>query len=183
MKSQPIAEPDWDRLKPDLRDALRDIALRAAWPFGVTLQSSIDGHLSVFCAAIRDGASHRDLARLLHEAGVAGRDGSAPSVGSVSRALNRARAKYEANAGTDVLHPKSTKVPVDAKSSATGDSDEIHPRRPKPGIRSAIERGAARLPIPPPADVPHAVSTETPMAAALRRGHLLNELKAKRSQS
>jgi hypothetical protein len=174
----PVVGPKWVKLAPDLRDALRVIAECAAAPFGISLQRAIDSHFSAFRAAIRDGASHQALALLLHEAGVAGRDGEAPAVGSISRALNRANTKYGASSATAVPHPRQTRSCIDAVSNAAGNSDENSPHEAGPEIRSAIEPGAARLPIPPPADVPDA---DALMASALRRGRLLNALRERRT--
>ena len=177
MNFEPIAGADWEDFEPYLRDALHDIAVRAAGRAGISLQHALDGHLSAFNAAARDRVSHQILARLLHEAGVAGRNGEAPSVGSFSSALSRARAKYEANARRAAPYPRPANTPVDAVSNAAENKDAAGPYKASPEIRSAIEPGAARLPIPPPADVPDA---DTLMASALRRGRLLNELKALR---
>jgi hypothetical protein len=183
VKFEPIPGPNWDGLKPDLQDALRYISVCAAGPFGISLQRAIDSHFSAFHAAILDGASHQALALLLHEAGVAGRDGEAPAVGSISRALNRANAKYGAGPATAARHRTPTRWRTVAASNAAANSDAIRPQETNPEIRSAIEPGAARFPIPPPVDVSDAVSTETTMASALRRGRLLNELQAKRNLS
>jgi hypothetical protein len=162
---------------PNLRDALRDIALRAAGPLGISLQRAIDTHLSTFRAAIiHDGASHRALSLLLHEAGVHGVDGKAPPVGSISRALNRASAKREAAASTAAPPPKSRRRLVNTAPHAAANSDGIRGQTAKSNIRSAIEPGAARLPIPPPVDVSDSVSAD-----ALRRGRLLNVLRTNRS--
>jgi hypothetical protein len=177
VKFEPIAGADWECLKPDLRDSLQKIAVRAKGPLGISLQFAIDDHLSAFdAAAARDRVSHQVLARLLYEAGVVGRNGEAPSAGSFSSALSRARAKHNANALRAVLHPKPVNTPVDAKSSTTADSSGVHSHEANSEIRSAIEPGAARLPIPPPVDVSDAVSAD-----ALRRGRLLNILRANRS--
>ena len=177
MESKPIASPNWERQKPDLRDALHAIAECAAGPFGISLQRAVGDHLQVFRTAIRDGASHRALALLLHEAGVAGRDGEAPAVGSISRALNRAIAKCGADAAAVPSQSRLTRRRVDAVPSAAENSDAAGSHKVNPEIRAPIEPGAARLPIPPPADIPGA---DTLMASALRRGRLLNELKALR---
>ena len=177
MKFEPIAGADWECLKPDLRDSLQKIAVRAKGPLGISLQFAIDDHLSAFdAAAARDRVSHQVLARLLYEAGVVGRNGEAPSAGSFSSALSRARAKHNANALRAVLHPKPVNTPVDAKSSTTADSSGVHSHEANSEIRSAIEPGAARLPIPPPVDVSDSVSAD-----ALRRGRLLNVLRTNRS--
>lgn len=177
MNFEPIAGADWEDFEPYLRDALHDIAVRAAGRAGISLQHAIDAHLSAFNAAARDRVSHQILAGLLHEAGVAGRNGEAPSAGSFSSALSRARAKFGANARRAAPYKKPANTPVDAVSNAAENKDAAGPYKASPEIHSAIEPGAARLPTPPPANVPDAA---TLMASALRRGRLLNELKALR---
>ena len=174
-ESEPIAGPNWEGLKPDLRGALRAIAESAAGPFPISLQRAIGDHLPAFRAAIRDGASHRALALLLHEAGVVGRDGEAPAVGSISRALNRANAKCGAGVAAAPSQSRLTRRRIHAAPSAAENSDANRPHEASPEIRSAIEPGAARLPIPPPVDGSNAV-----FADALRRGRLLNILRANR---
>ncbi|MGA2491582.1 MAG: hypothetical protein ABSF67_01380 [Roseiarcus sp.] len=184
MNFEPIAGTDWEDLKPDLRDALRNIAVRAAGRLRISLQHAIDGHFSAFdAAATRDRVSHQLLARLLFEAGVVARNGEAPSAGSFSSALSRARANHKANARRAVFQPKPANTPVDAKSSATADGGGTHSHKAKPEICSLIEPAAPRSLRPSPVDVPHAVFAETPMSSALRRGRLLNELKWKRTLS
>lgn len=175
-----IVGPKWAQLAPDLQRALCDIAERAAGPFGITLQRAVDDHLGAFTAAMRSGASHRVLARLLHEAGVAGRDGAPPTEGAVSRAMNRARSKSKDGADAVAPDRRPATERANFKSDGTESGEKLRPQVPGSTICSAMEPGSARCPIPPPVCRRAPSSLISEMREALKVGVVLNELSTRR---
>jgi hypothetical protein len=175
-----IVGPKWAQYAPSLQRALCDIAERAAGPFGITQQRAVDDHLDAFTAALSDGASHRVLARLLHEAGVVGRDGGPPTEGAVSRSLNRARSKSQDRADAVASHQRPATERANFDFDGTGRGEELHPQIPGSTICSAMEPGSARCPIPPPVCRRASSSLISEMREALKVGVVLNELQKRR---
>jgi hypothetical protein len=175
-----IVGPKWAQLAPDLQRALCDIADRAAGPFGIRLQRAVDDHLDALTAALSGDAGHRGLARLLHEAGVAARDGAPPTEGAVSRAMNRARSKSKD--GADAVAPERRPATERAnfKSDGTESGEKLRPQIPDSTIRSAMEPGSARCPIPPPVCRRASISLISEMTEALKVGVVVNELNSRR---
>ena len=153
----------WRELSPELRQALIAIYARAHGPYRVRLQSIVNIYIAVFDAAVRAGATEGMLAHWLSQAGLCGRDGRPVRVGSLSRAMSRAR--RIANRGA----PQQT-LPAETEQRPSP--------RPVGPNRSAIERGSAQLPIPPPH--PATPSMSASVASALEAGRLLNKLREAR---
>ena len=153
----------WQALSPELRQALTAIYARAHGPYGVRLQSEVSTYISVLDDAVSAGATQSMLARRLSQAGLCGRDGRPVRVGSLSRAMSRAR--RIANRGA----PQQT-LPAETEQTPSP--------RPVGPNRSAIERGSAQLPIPPPH--PATPSMSASVASALEAGRLLNKLREAR---
>ena len=175
-----IVGPKWAQYAPSLQRALCDIAERAAGPFGLTMQRAVDDHLDAFTAALSSGASHRVLALLLHEAGVAGRDGAPPTEGAVSRAMNRARSKSKDGADAVAPDRRPATERANFKFDGTESGEKLRPQIPGSTICSAMEPGSARCPIPPPVCRRASISQISEMTEALKVGVVLNELKARR---
>lgn len=175
-----IVGPKWAQYAPSLQRALCDIAERAAGPFGLTMQRAVDDHLDAFTAALSSGASHRDLARLLHEAGVAGRDGGPPTEGAVSRALNRARSKSQNRADAVASHQRPATERANFKFDGTERGEKLRPQVPGSTICSATEPGSPRCAIPPPVCHRARISLISEMREVLKVGVVLNELNSRR---
>jgi hypothetical protein len=174
-----IVGPNWAQHAPSLQRALCDIAKRAAGPFGLSTQRAVDDHLDAFTAALGGDASHRDLARLLHEAGVAGRDGGPPTEGAVSRALNRARSKSQ-NRADAVASQRPATERANFKFDGTERGEKLRPQVPSSTICSAMEPGSPRCAIPPPVCHRASISLISEMTEALKVGVVLDELKTRR---
>ena len=153
----------WRELSPELRQALIAIYARAHGPYRVRLQSIVNIYIAVFDAAVRAGATQSMLAHWLSQAGLCGRDGRPVQLGSLSRAISRARRIANRGAPSPTLPAETEQRPG---------------RKPNGATRPAIERGSAQLPIPPPH--PPTPSMSASVASALEAGRLLNRLREAR---
>ena len=153
----------WRELSPELRQSLIAIYARAHSPYRVRLQSIVNIYIAVFDAAVRAGATEGMLAHWLSQAGLCGRDGRPVRVGSLSRAMSRARRIANRGASPPAL---------------PAESEQRESPKPDGPSRPAIERGSAQLPIPPPH--PPTPSMSASVASALEAGRLLNKLREAR---
>lgn len=123
---------------------LRAIGAGHQTEFGTNrrLQATFDAHVGFFDALIARGASHQVIGQLLAEVGIAGADGAALPLGTVSGALSRARERARAAGATAPDRP--TSPPLQASAA---------PRRPPQGPagpRRSIPAPAEPAPAPGP---------------------------------
>jgi hypothetical protein len=139
-------------LPAELRAELEQIRWRFDGPFSPSAQTIFDEHRGTIDKILALGATHADLATILFELGLTGRDGKPLKAGSVSKSLSRSRRPIEpeltARAATRDSHslrqyPAPQSAP-DKVSGVDADNSGI------PERASALTPGVDRVLTPQP---------------------------------
>ncbi|WP_294537945.1 hypothetical protein [uncultured Rhodoblastus sp.] len=124
------------KLPPELQVALEPIRRRLAEPFPrISAQKIFDEYGDLIDKLLERGVTHADLAAILFELGLVGKNGQKPKTNSVSRSLNRSRQtigllklpqrrgadpdECQSNGASGINHPKANGlVKTGSRSSA-----------------------------------------------------------------